>query len=253
MGFDRGGNYPQDQGTQQGNYGNNNFTFDRGFFRDNGNSNLYFENPQDQSGAQNAFSILSNYNPPRDTQMFMIQPQNPQESGGFATNQSLLNQPYDMAGYAAAGMQPNDKAIAVFNNYPQSFQDPNEFKFMLAHELNHIKYGHPGEGMAREQSFQVPSAYSSGAMFSPWTAKNEEKQADIGGMRDYLNAGYDPSLFMKGAVSDFTNALPTLDPRDTHYSSGDRSNYLKQAFMGWLTERQNAQDMGNLLNNLRGR
>jgi hypothetical protein len=163
----------------------------------------------------------------------------------FFTPQS--NSPNAFAGSMSL-THPYQRETVIVQGDVKNAYSPDELKNILAHELNHLKYNHSGRKAEIDNQLNLNPQKMSGATYLPWTEKRWENEADLGGQRDYLNSGGDPSLFLreKGTIQPKGPPHPlfsNLSPQDTHYNDEYRNQVLKQGLMSWLTSGSNAQTL----------
>lgn len=111
--------------------------------------------------------------------------------------------------------------------------EPDEFRFMLSHEVGHLVHRHV-EGMALRMALLEETPFTlSGVTFLCMGFKWDENQADSIGKAMYLSMGGDPRLFSRMAdrndkgIGACKNTCTSLSPFDSHFSFTDRFERLQ--------------------------
>lgn len=134
------------------------------------------------------------------------------------------------------GVFSNKPALIIYQGALAPNQNPNELKFMIAHELGHVHYQHMQKMDERmNKVFNGPPIGISGTTFNIFQQKIEERQADLYGQYLYKHAGYDMTFFKQQSA--FIQSQPnvhgkikhsSLSMSDSHFSMQDRFKLLAE-------------------------
>lgn len=141
----------------------------------------------------------------------------------------------DINAYAAGSVRGDYESphILISTKMIDSASSDDELALILSHEYEHLAKNHTQKGLDLEEDLSQPNARSSGMTFVPYTGKKWENEADEGGLKRYLEAGYDPKFITEGgyANSDINRGADpkkNLSPLDDHRSFQDREVNLRK-------------------------